>query len=114
MHAASDQILDGRKAWEQGRSNTPELHRYLLYYYVREILRMLPNPKHEVLGLPDHNVLLFICYLFVHCRKTEEGSPPAEDAGTDKPVIYSPNWSGYLFRLKTYVFVGCNSSNTYT
>ena len=72
---------------------------------------MLPKPKHAVLGLPDHNVLLFICYLFVHCRKTEEGSPPAEDAGTDKPVIYSLNWSGCLFRLKTYVLVGCNSSS---
>ena len=61
---------------------------------------MLPKPKHAVLGLPDHSALLFICYLFVHCRDTEEGQPPAEDAGTDKPVIYSLNWSSYLFLLK--------------
>ena len=73
---------------------------------------MLPKTKHSVFRLPDHSALLFICYLFVHCSKTdlEEGQPPAEDAGTDKPVIYSLNWSSYLFLLKTYVFVGCNFS----
>ena len=60
---------------------------------------MLPKPKHAAFRLPDHNVLLFICYLFVHCRKTEEGPPPAEDADTDKQVIYSLNWSGYLLLM---------------